>query len=142
MSKSENIQETMKWPSALIADLSQPIVLEQGGQPMAVLMSIEEYRYYQTLLAQQKQISALEARRAADRAVFGDLVGCALNSGEPIWVPAPKPHWRVPYRLFDGTLLTIVEVDGYIGTVSLTNEERTNLLEQVERLAVAADAHT
>jgi len=37
-------------------------------------------------------LSAAEARRAADRAVFGDLVGCALSSGEPLWVSTPEPH--------------------------------------------------
>jgi hypothetical protein len=73
----------------------------------------------------------LEARRAADRAVFGDLVGCALSSGEPIWAATPKPQWRVPYRFFDGTLLAIVEVDAQTGAVSLTDEARSNLLAQV-----------
>lgn len=86
-----------------------------------------------------RQVSPLEARRAADRAVFGDLVGCALSSGEPAWVPDPTPHWRVPYRSFDGALLTEVEVDAYTRAVSLTNEERAALLEQVERLTTAHD---
>jgi hypothetical protein len=31
-----------------------------------------------------QKVSALEARRAADRVVFSDLVGCALSSGEII----------------------------------------------------------
>jgi len=119
---------------ALMADLSRPIVLEQGGQPVAVLLSFEAYKQYQALLEQQAHLSALEARRAADRAVFGDLVGCALSSGEPIWALTPQPHWRIPYRAFDGTLLAIVNVDAQTATVSLTEEERARLLAQVERI--------
>lgn len=140
MDEIKNTKEAPLWPSALTADLSQPIVLERDGQPIAVLMSIEDYKHYQALLAQQAPLSALEARRAADRAVFGDLVGCALSSGDPIWAATPKPHWRVPYRFFDGTLLAIVEVDAQTGAVSLTDEARSNLLAQVERLVAAADA--
>jgi hypothetical protein len=73
-----------------------------------------------------------EARRAADRAVFGELGGCALSSGDPIWSPTSEPHWRTPYRLFDGTLLAVVKVDAHAQTVLLTEEERTALLKQVE----------
>jgi PHD/YefM family antitoxin component YafN of YafNO toxin-antitoxin module len=139
MTETKNAQDAPMWTSALIADLSQPIVLERDGQPMAVLMSVEEYEQYQALLAQDKQMLAAEARRAADRVIFGDLVGCALRSDEPIWTPEPKPHWQIPYRFLDGTLLKIVEVDAQTGQVSLTDEERATLLEQVERLATAAD---
>ena len=72
----------------------------------------------------------------AGRAVFGDLVGCALSSGEPVWVPEPEPHWRVPYQSLDGALLAVVEVNARTGDSSLTAEERATLLEQVERLAM------
>ena len=132
-------KETRASYSALVADLGHPIILERDGQPVAALMSIEEYERYQALLRELPTVSALEARRAADRAVFGDLVGCALSSGDPVWVPAPEPHWRVPYRGFDGTLLTVVDVDTRTRAVSLTDEERAALLEQVERLATTDD---
>ncbi len=139
MGESKDIKEITMPDPALMADLSQPIVLKRGEQPLAVLMSIEEYEHYQTILGQQAQISALEARRLADRAVFGDLVGCALSSDEPIWVPTPKPHWRIPYRFFDGTLVAIVNVDAHTALVSLTEEERSALLEKTKRLAAGAD---
>ena len=71
--------------------------------------------------------------------MFGDLVGCALSSGDPVWVSTPEPHWRVPYKSFDGTLLTVVDVDARTQAVSLTDEERATLLEQVERLAMTGD---
>ena len=87
----------------------------------------------------EKSISAPAVRRAADRAVFGDLVGCALSSGDPVWVQSPQPHWRVPYRSFDGTLLTEVMADARTCEVSLTDEERTSLLRQVEHLVAASD---
>jgi hypothetical protein len=87
-----------------------------------------------------QKVSALEARRAADRVVFGDLVGCALSSGDAKWIPEPEPRWRVPYRLFDGTLLAEVEVDARTQAVLLTEDERTDLLEQVERSVTVQDA--
>ncbi|MBM4431746.1 MAG: type II toxin-antitoxin system Phd/YefM family antitoxin [Chloroflexi bacterium] len=135
-------EETRASYSALVADLGHPIILERDGQPVAALMSIEEYERYQALLKELSTVSALEARRAADRAVFGELVGCALSSGDPVWVPAPEPHWRVPYRGFDGTLLAAVDVDARTRAVSLTDDERAALLERVERLATADDVPT
>jgi len=140
MDEAKKKQKATLWPVTLTADLRQPIILERGGKPVAVLMSFEDYEHYQVLLAQREHISALEARRAADRAVFGDLVGCALSSEEPVWAPAPTSHWRIPYRFFDGALLTIVEVDAYTGAVSLTEEERNNLLEQIEHWIAKTDA--
>jgi len=141
MDETSSVENSEAPLVALTADLSQPVVLERAGQPVAVLMSIEEYEHYQTLL-QDQYISASEARRVANQAVFGDLVGCALSSDEPIWSPSPKPHWRIPYRFFDGTLLKIVEVDALTRAVSLTNEERTALLAEVERLAAITDVPT
>jgi hypothetical protein len=140
MDDRETTGNDISWTSPLTADLKQPIVLERDGQPMAVLMSIETYEHYQALLTQQEQISAQEARRAADRALFGDLVGCALGSGEPLFVPKPEPLWRVPYRSFDGTLLAVVEVDAHTAIVLLTDKERTDLLNKVERLATITNA--
>ena len=139
MEKPDQIKETRASYSASVVDLNRPIILERGGQPVAALIGIEEYECYQTLKKHQGT-SALEARRAADRAVFGDLVGCALSSGDPTWTPVPEPHWRVPYRGFDGMLLTTVEVDARTGAVSLTDEECAALLERVEQLATTGDA--
>lgn len=140
MDEPKQVKETEALYSALVTDLSHPIVLERNGRPVAALMSIEEYERYQALLKEHRKISALEARRVADRAVFGDLVGCALSSGEPVWAPAPEPCWRVPYRSFDGRLLATVDVDARTWAVSLTDEERASLLKQVERLATTDNA--
>ena len=134
--EATHVKETGAPYSAFVTDLSCPMILERDGEPVAALISIEEYKHYQTLLREHQSTSALEARRAADRAVFGDLVGCALSSGEPEWVSDPEPHWRVPYRSFDGTLIATVEVDAHTWVVSLTSEERAEILEQVERLTV------
>lgn len=139
MNDPKQVRETRASYSASVADLSHPIILERDGQPVAALISIEEYERYQALLKEHQKVFVLEARRAADRAVFGDLVGCALSSGDPVWVPAPEPHWRVPYRSFDGTLLAVVDVDARTRAISLTDEERLVLLEQVERLTTTGD---
>ena len=139
MDKSKQVKENRGSYSTSVADLSRPIILERDGQPVAALLNIEEYERYQALLEEHQRASALKARRAADRAVFGDLVGCALSSGDAVWTPAPEPHWRVPYRSFDGTLLTKVDVDAQTLAVSLTDEERTELLERVERLATGGN---
>jgi PHD/YefM family antitoxin component YafN of YafNO toxin-antitoxin module len=134
MNTPKQIKDAGASYTASVTDLSQPIILERDGQPVAALISIEEYERYQTLLEEQRKTLALEARRTADHAVFGDLVGCALSSGDPVWTPTPEPHWRVPYRGFDGTLLITVNVDANTLAVSLTSEERTALLEQLEQL--------
>jgi PHD/YefM family antitoxin component YafN of YafNO toxin-antitoxin module len=139
MDDPKQIKEPGAAYSAPVADLSRPIILQRDGRPVAAVISIEEYERYQAALREQREISASEARRVADRAVFGDLVGCALSSGDPTWVPVPEPHWRVPYRSFDGKLLAVVEVSARTQAVSLTDKERAALLEQVERLATAGN---
>jgi len=131
----DKVEESRTAYSASVTNLKQPTILEHDGKPVAVLMSIEEYERYRTLVEEHQRTSAGAARRAADRAVFGDLVGCALSSGEPIWTPAPEPRWRVPYRSFDGKLLAVVDIDARTRAVLLTEEERTALLDQVERSA-------
>src|SRR5687767_684022 len=136
MTKPKIIKEDTIQYDALLADLSRPVVFEREGEPVAVLLSVEEYKRYQTLLEEKRQLTAEQARRAADRVVFGDLVGCALSSGEPVWSPEPKAHWRVPYRFFDGTLVAVIEVDAETAAVSLTKKERAALLKRVESLAV------
>lgn len=103
MDDHKQTKETRTSCSTPVTDLSHPIVLERDGQPVSVLMS---YERYQALSGEQQVVSALEARRVADRAVFGGLVGCALSSGDPAWFP-PEPHWHVPYRSLDGTVLTV-----------------------------------
>ncbi len=135
MNTPKQIKDVGASYTASVTDLSQPIILERDGQPVAALISIEEYERYQTLLEEQQKALALKARRAADRVVFGDLVGCALSSGDPVWISTSEPHWRVPYRSFDDTLLITVNVDAHTLAVSLTGEERTALLEQLEQLA-------
>lgn len=116
-----------------VGDLREPLILEQDGQPVAVLMRYADYERFQ-----QQPISAREARRSADRFVLRDLVGCALTSGEPVFAAAPQPHWRVPYRYLGGELLAIVQVDALNATVNLSEEAREALLEKVEQRAIHA----
>jgi hypothetical protein len=134
MDKPKLVKEVSPQYLALIDDLSQPIILEQAGEPVAVLMSLTEY---ETMITADQPLSAVQARRTADKVVLQELVGSALYSGEPLFAPTPHPHWRVPYRYVDGTLLAIVTVDAQSGRVSFTNDERDALLAQVEQLATA-----
>ena len=108
MDKTEITNQSIEWPGTLTNNLDVPVVLKQHGEAKGVLISLEDFQRYQVALARQDYISARQARRAANKAVFGDLVGCPLSCGEPLWVPQPKPHWRIPYRLFNGTLIDIV----------------------------------
>lgn len=85
------------------------------------------------------QISAQEARQAADRAIWGDEAEAALSSDEPMLMPTPTPRWRIPYRQPNGTLLAIVEVEAHTGAVLLTEEKRGTILAQVEQLAATAN---
>jgi len=79
-----------------------------------------------------EMVSASAARRAANRAVFGDLAGLSLSSGQPKFLASPKPRWRIPYTTFDGTLMIEVEVDATTGAVLLSESERESLLNRVE----------
>lgn len=110
-----------------------PLILEHDGEALAVLMSMQDFERYQVLLHADNFISAGMARRAANRAVFGDLVGCPLSCGEPTWIPEPTPVWRVPYRLFDGTLMGVVEIDARTGEAHFTDQDRTQLLEKIQQ---------
>jgi len=78
-------------------------------------------------------------RQAALAGAYDDLVGCALSSGDPLWLPTPEPHWRIPYRSFDGTVLIVVDVDARTGAIALTNEERAALMDRIERLITAGN---
>lgn len=110
-----------------------PLILEHDGEAVAVLMSLQEFERYQALLHTDNFVSATAARRAANRAVFGDLVGCPLSCDEPVWIADPTPSWRVPYRLFDSTLLCVVTVDARTGEALFTNADRAQLFEQIQQ---------
>ncbi|MCL4870610.1 MAG: type II toxin-antitoxin system prevent-host-death family antitoxin [Anaerolineae bacterium] len=131
MDRSKTVKEAIASYGA--TDLREPLILEQNGQPFAVLISYADYERFQG-----QPSSAREARRIADRFVLRDLVGCALTSGEPIFVAAPHPHWRVPYRYLGGELLAIVHVDAFNGTVDMSEEVREALLEKVEQQTIHA----
>ncbi len=131
--------QTIEASQVLTTNLNKPVILEQNGHPVAVLLSISEFQHYQQLLAKQPLLSAKEAQHSADRALFGDLVGCALTSGEPVWAAKPTPQWRIPYRLFDGTLVEVVTVDAVTAEVRLTEVARNRLLDRVEQLVEKMD---
>jgi PHD/YefM family antitoxin component YafN of YafNO toxin-antitoxin module len=117
----------------ITTSLEHPVILEQDGKQIAVLISPAEYNQWQATLQMQEQLTAAAARRAADKALFQDLAGCALSSGEPVYVPTPPPRWRVPYRFLpDGGLAAIIEVDARSGTAALTETERRRILSQLE----------
>jgi len=69
MEKPKSVQELAAAYAVPVADLSHPIVLQRDGQAFAVLISIEEYERYRALMQEHGSISALEARRAADRKI-------------------------------------------------------------------------
>lgn len=135
MGNSDKVRESVAGKTATTS-LEQPVILERDGEPVAVLMSVAEYNRYQAILQSQEQLSAVAARRAADKALFQNLVGCALSSDEPVLAASPRPHWRVSYRFLDGTLVAIIEVNAHTGTVALTNIERDKILSHVEKLAL------
>ncbi len=132
MTELNSIREISIPYTAITTDLAEPILLQEAGTAIAAVISIEDYAHYQTLRAQDQRISATEARRAANRALFQDLVGCALSVGDPLWVPEPTPHWRVPYRLFTGEIAALIHVDAESGQVVLDPETRKSILEKVK----------
>jgi hypothetical protein len=92
-------------------DLTKPLIQERDRQPRAIVIILKDYQTHQLLLEQRNYVSIREARRAASRAFLGDLVGCQVSCGEPVWVSAPQSLWQGPFRFFDGTPLTVIEVD-------------------------------
>jgi PHD/YefM family antitoxin component YafN of YafNO toxin-antitoxin module len=136
---SKVIRELAPTYNVTKADVAQPIFLQERGETVAVIISLDDYTRYQALLHSTALISAADARRLANRAIFGDLVGLALSCGEPLWVESPQPVWRIPYRLFDGTLVKTVEVDARSGKVALSSAQRTRILKQVQQWATNSD---
>lgn len=93
-------------------------------------MALAELKHATTI------ISAHTAQKLADKALLGDLVGCALSSQEPLFTPSPTPYWYIPYHYLGEELMTMIRVDANTGVVSLTNEERQAILENVEERAI------
>lgn len=139
--KLKNLRE-IGIPYEALGDLSQPVVLQHNDHPVGVLISIENYEQYQQFIKAKEPISAREAMRAANRIVFGDLVGCPLSCGDPILAPKPEPRWRIPYRLFDGTLMRLIEVDAFSSEVLLSTQERDALLNKVKQSITSSHVST
>lgn len=81
-------------------------------------------------------ISAHTAQKLADKALLGELVGCALSSQTPLFTPAPTPHWYIPYHYLGEELMTMIRVDANTGLVILTDNERETILASVEERAI------
>ena len=55
MAKSKRVAETSADYRTVVADLQQPLVLEQDGQPIAVLIPYKEYHRLQVLASDEAQ---------------------------------------------------------------------------------------
>jgi len=55
MTKSKAVSETIADYSVTKTNLQTPLVVERDGEPLAVLISIEEYRRLQSLAAHEKE---------------------------------------------------------------------------------------
>lgn len=64
MAKTSSISETAATYGTAVADLQQPLILQQEGQPLAVMVSFEEYQHWRALAADESQ-----RRRAGWRAL-------------------------------------------------------------------------
>ena len=58
MDNPKQVREAEAAYSVSVTDLSHPIILERDGQPVAALISIEEYERYQALLKERQRVSA------------------------------------------------------------------------------------
>ncbi|MBI4770060.1 MAG: hypothetical protein HY784_06515 [Chloroflexi bacterium] len=125
----------MAVPISLTLDLSAELTEQLGwlarerGEP-AEQLAVQAIEWF-VQVAGQETIPASTARRAANRAVFGELAGLSISCGQPLFVAGPSPRWRVPYTAFDGTLMLEVEVDAQNGNVALSEPERADLLSRV-----------
>ena len=96
------------------------------------VLRLQEQRKQGAYTLEEIQISAAEAIRGADQSL-GDLQGYDLSHEKPTLVPLPRPHWWIPYRFSDGTLLAIMRVDAITGAVLLSSEEQASLWQQIEQ---------
>ena len=55
MAKTPLISETAVNYGTAVADLQQPLILQQAGQPLAVMVSFEEYEHWRALAADAAQ---------------------------------------------------------------------------------------
>lgn len=53
--KTLSIAEAAVAYGTAVADLQQPLILQQDGHPLAVLVSFEEYQHWQTLAQDEAQ---------------------------------------------------------------------------------------
>ncbi len=113
---------------AAVAQLSDEALSDFARRVMA----LQEQRQQELRASEKTQISAAEAIRAADQ-LLGDLERHGLSHEKPTLVPMSKPHWWIPYRFSDGTILAIIRVDALTGAVLLSSEEQANLWQQVEQ---------
>ena len=55
MTKTLSIAEATAAYGTAVADLQQPLILQQEGQPLAVMVSFEEYQHWRALAADEAQ---------------------------------------------------------------------------------------
>lgn len=55
MTKPLSISEAAAAYGTAVADLQQPLILQQQGQPLAVMVSFEEYQHWRALAADEAQ---------------------------------------------------------------------------------------
>jgi len=55
MTKTLSISEAAAAYGTAVADLQQPLILQQQGQPLAVMVSFEEYQHWRALAADEAQ---------------------------------------------------------------------------------------
>jgi PHD/YefM family antitoxin component YafN of YafNO toxin-antitoxin module len=55
MTKTLSISEATVAYGTAVADLQQPLILQQQGQPLAVMVSFEEYQHWRALEADEAQ---------------------------------------------------------------------------------------
>lgn len=55
MAKTLSIAEATAAYGTAVADLQQPLILQQEGQPLAVMVSFEDYQHWRALAADEAQ---------------------------------------------------------------------------------------
>lgn len=136
---SQAIKEVSIPYTTIKTNLTEPVILQEEGKPIAAVISVKDFEDYQAFRNQPRRLSAAEARRIANRALFQELVGCALNVGDPIWAPTPIPVWRIPYRLFTGEIVAVIEVRADTGEVQLDAHTRAEILQKVRTQTTTHD---
>ena len=107
MAKSLSVSEAAAIYGTAVADLHHPIILQQEGQPLAVIVTFDEYQHWRALAADEAErrlagwrslelLLAEVHRRPSD--YTGEQIEAEISAAwterRPVCAPKRSPRWQ------------------------------------------------